>query len=83
MRQASRTTSGRSSASATAPSSAVESAFGAERTFFLTNGATQGNHALCLALAVDYTLFILSRYREERRAGQSTMTSPGGGSVIL
>jgi arginine/lysine/ornithine decarboxylase len=26
-------------------------AFGAERTFFLTNGATQGNHALCLALA--------------------------------
>src|ERR671916_1189914 len=26
-------------------------AFGAERTFFLTNGATQGNHTLCLALA--------------------------------
>ncbi len=26
-------------------------AFGAERTFFLTNGATQGNHALCLTLA--------------------------------
>jgi arginine/lysine/ornithine decarboxylase len=26
-------------------------AYGAERTFFLTNGATQGNHALCLALA--------------------------------
>jgi arginine/lysine/ornithine decarboxylase len=26
-------------------------AFGAERSFFLTNGATQGNHALCLALA--------------------------------
>ena len=26
-------------------------AHGAERTFFLTNGATQGNHALCLALA--------------------------------
>jgi arginine decarboxylase len=26
-------------------------AFGAERTWFLTNGATQGNHALCLALA--------------------------------
>ena len=26
-------------------------AFGAARTFFLTNGATQGNHALCLALA--------------------------------
>jgi arginine decarboxylase len=26
-------------------------AYGAERAFFLTNGATQGNHALCLALA--------------------------------
>src|SRR3954452_11782162 len=26
-------------------------AFGARRTFFLTNGATQGNHTLCLALA--------------------------------
>jgi arginine/lysine/ornithine decarboxylase len=26
-------------------------AFGARRTWFLTNGATQGNHALCLALA--------------------------------
>ena len=26
-------------------------AFGAARTWFLTNGATQGNHALCLALA--------------------------------
>src|SRR3954454_6538282 len=26
-------------------------AYGAQRTFFLTNGATQGNHALCLALA--------------------------------
>ena len=26
-------------------------AHGAERTFFLTNGASQGNHALCLALA--------------------------------
>ena len=26
-------------------------AYGSERTWFLTNGATQGNHALCLALA--------------------------------
>jgi arginine decarboxylase len=26
-------------------------AYGAARTFFLTNGSTQGNHALCLALA--------------------------------
>src|SRR5919202_901604 len=26
-------------------------AYGAARTFFLTNGATQGNHTLCLALA--------------------------------
>jgi arginine decarboxylase len=26
-------------------------AYGAARTFFLTNGATQGNHSLCLALA--------------------------------
>lgn len=35
---------------------------------FAVNLAT----ALCLALAVDYTLFILSRYREERRAGVSS-----------
>jgi arginine decarboxylase len=27
------------------------SAYGAERSFFLTNGASQGNHALCLAIA--------------------------------
>ncbi|MBF6330735.1 MMPL family transporter [Nocardia transvalensis] len=33
---------------------------------FAVNLAT----ALCLALAVDYTLFILSRYREERAAGE-------------
>src|ERR671918_275715 len=33
-----------------APCLAAE-AFGAERSWFLTNGATQGNHALCLALA--------------------------------
>src|SRR3954451_15600356 len=26
-------------------------AYGARRSWFLTNGATQGNHALCLALA--------------------------------
>jgi lysine decarboxylase len=26
-------------------------AYGASRTYFLTNGATQGNHALCLAIA--------------------------------
>src|SRR6185295_358175 len=26
-------------------------AYGAARSWFLTNGATQGNHALCLALA--------------------------------
>src|ERR1700761_9211649 len=26
-------------------------AYGAHRTWFLTNGASQGNHALCLALA--------------------------------
>src|ERR671934_2106146 len=36
-------------------------AFGAERTFFLTNGATQGNHALCLALATPGTCVILQR----------------------
>src|SRR5919109_489479 len=29
----------------------LREAFGAERSWFLTNGATQGNHALCLALA--------------------------------
>ena len=36
-------------------------AFGAERTFFLTNGATQGNHALCLALAPLGTRIVAQR----------------------
>jgi lysine decarboxylase len=36
-------------------------AYGAERTWFLTNGATQGNHALCLALATPDTRVILQR----------------------
>jgi lysine decarboxylase len=36
-------------------------AYGAERTWFLTNGATQGNHALCLALAPPGTHVILQR----------------------
>jgi arginine decarboxylase len=36
-------------------------AFGAERTFFLTNGATQGNHALCLALAPLGTRIVVQR----------------------
>src|SRR3954469_24758031 len=36
-------------------------AFGAERTFFLTNGATQGNHALCLALAPPGAAVVVQR----------------------
>src|ERR687887_109592 len=36
-------------------------AFGAERTWFLTNGATQGNHALCLALAPLGTRIVAQR----------------------
>jgi lysine decarboxylase len=36
-------------------------AYGAARTWFLTNGATQGNHALCLALAPPGTEVILQR----------------------
>src|SRR6188472_576376 len=36
-------------------------AFGAERTFFLTNGATQGNHTLCLALAPLGTRIVAQR----------------------
>jgi arginine decarboxylase len=36
-------------------------AYGAERTWFLTNGASQGNHALCLALAGPGTCVILQR----------------------
>jgi lysine decarboxylase len=36
-------------------------AYGAERTWFLTNGATQGNHALCLALAPAGTRIVLQR----------------------
>ncbi|HEY2637416.1 MAG TPA: amino acid decarboxylase, partial [Solirubrobacteraceae bacterium] len=36
-------------------------AYGAARTFFLTNGATQGNHALCLALAGPGTCVVAQR----------------------
>jgi arginine decarboxylase len=37
------------------------SAYGAARTWFLTNGATQGNHALCLALAPSGTAVLVQR----------------------
>jgi arginine/lysine/ornithine decarboxylase len=36
-------------------------AFGAARTFFLTNGASQGNHSLCLALAPLGTRIVAQR----------------------
>jgi lysine decarboxylase len=36
-------------------------AYGAQRTWFLTNGASQGNHALCLALAPQGTPVIAQR----------------------
>jgi arginine decarboxylase len=36
-------------------------AYGAARTFFLTNGATQGNHTLCLALAPLGTTIVTQR----------------------
>ena len=36
-------------------------AYGAERSWFLTNGATQGNHALCLALAPPGSRVVLQR----------------------
>ena len=36
-------------------------AHGAERSWFLTNGATQGNHALCLALAPLGALVVVQR----------------------
>jgi arginine decarboxylase len=36
-------------------------AYGAERTWFLTNGASQGNHALCLALAPPGRPVVLQR----------------------
>src|SRR6201996_8133856 len=36
-------------------------AYGAERCWFLTNGATQGNHALCLALAGPGTRVLVQR----------------------
>jgi lysine decarboxylase len=36
-------------------------AYGAERAWFLTNGATQGNHALCLALAPPGTKVVMQR----------------------
>jgi arginine decarboxylase len=36
-------------------------AYGADRAWFLTNGATQGNHALCLALAPPGARVVLQR----------------------
>jgi arginine decarboxylase len=36
-------------------------AYGAQRTWFLTNGATQGNHALCLAMAPPGSRIVLQR----------------------
>src|SRR5207237_10097138 len=36
-------------------------AYGAERAWFLTNGATQGNHALCLALAPPGSRVVIQR----------------------
>jgi len=36
-------------------------AYGAQQSWFLTNGATQGNHALCLALARDGVRVVLQR----------------------
>ncbi len=36
-------------------------AYGAERAWFLTNGATQGNHALCLAMAPPGVKVVLQR----------------------
>ena len=36
-------------------------AYGARRSWFLTNGATQGNHALCLALAPLGTTVVVQR----------------------
>src|SRR3954447_18017841 len=36
-------------------------AYGAERTWFLTNGASQGNHALALALAAEGTHVVAQR----------------------
>jgi arginine decarboxylase len=36
-------------------------AYGAQRTWFLTNGATQGNHALCLALAPPQARVVVQR----------------------
>src|SRR5579875_3195208 len=36
-------------------------AYGADRCWFLTNGATQGNHALCLALAPPGAHVVLQR----------------------
>src|ERR687895_675626 len=47
-------------------------AFGAARSWFLTNGATQGNHGLCLALAPRG-----SRMSRTRQACRSSSTSRG------
>ena len=47
-------------------------AFGAERTFFLTNGATQGNHTLCLALAPLGTRIVASATRTRRSSTGSS-----------
>jgi arginine decarboxylase len=58
-------------------------AYGAERAWFLTNGATQGNHALCLALASPRRRIVLQRNSHASlvdglvlSGGEATFVSP-------
>src|SRR3954449_7779288 len=52
-------------------------AFGAARTFFLTNGATQGNHTLCLALAPLGTKIVAQRNSHASVVGGLGLSSGG------
>src|ERR1700752_1770275 len=56
-------------------------AYGAARTWFLTNGATQGNHALCLALATPGTTVLVQR-NSHASVIDGLVLSGGGASFV-
>jgi lysine decarboxylase len=56
-------------------------AYGAARTWFLTNGATQGNHALCLALATPGTQVLVQRNSHASVIDGLVLSGGGAGFV--
>jgi arginine decarboxylase len=57
-------------------------AYGAGRTWFLTNGATQGNHALCLALAPPGQSVVLQRNSHASLIDGLVLSGGGVGFVL-